>query len=76
MMQGSYALLMIFYQANLVKSAQAEPGNSSSTSTSSSQDGYSLDSFTEELRQGLERLIGAASNYAISYEALTGMRGE
>ncbi|EAA65272.1 hypothetical protein AN0094.2 [Aspergillus nidulans FGSC A4] len=76
MMQGSYALLMIFYQANLVKSAQAEPGNSSSTSTSSSQDGYSLDSFTEELRQGLERLIGAASNYAISYEALTGMRDD
>ncbi|KAL4761790.1 uncharacterized protein BDW70DRAFT_42520 [Aspergillus foveolatus] len=76
MMQGSYALLMIFYQANLVKNAQVEPGNSSSTSTSSSQDGYSLDSFTEELRQGLERLIGAASNYAISYEALTGMRDD
>ncbi|KAL4741952.1 hypothetical protein BDV11DRAFT_42169 [Aspergillus similis] len=76
MMQGSYALLMIFYQANLVKNAQVEPGNSSSTSTSTSQDGHSFDGFTEELRQGLERLIGAASNYAISYEALTGMRDD
>ncbi|KAL4748395.1 hypothetical protein BDW72DRAFT_205673 [Aspergillus terricola var. indicus] len=76
MMQGSYALLMIFYQANLVKNAQGEPGNSSSTSTNSSQDGHSFDGFTEELRQGLERLISAASNYAISYEALTGMRDD
>ncbi|KAL4821294.1 hypothetical protein BDW67DRAFT_172124 [Aspergillus spinulosporus] len=76
MMQGSYALLMIFYQANLVKNAQVEPGNSTRTSTNSSRDGHSFDSFTEELRQGLERLIGAASNYAISYEALTGMRDD
>ncbi|KAL5051834.1 hypothetical protein BDW71DRAFT_1037 [Aspergillus fruticulosus] len=74
MMQGSYALLMIFYQASLAKNAQTELDTSTSTSTS--QDGRPFDGFTEELRQGLERLIGAASNYAVSYEALTGMRDD
>ncbi|KAL4904863.1 hypothetical protein BDW74DRAFT_22751 [Aspergillus multicolor] len=66
MMQGSYALLMIFYQASLTKNAQAESG-------ANSQD---HDSLVEELRQGLERIIIAASNYAVSYEALNGMRDD
>ncbi|KAL4975382.1 hypothetical protein BDW66DRAFT_167148 [Aspergillus desertorum] len=76
MMQGSYALLMIFYQASLAKNAQAEFATSTKASTSTGQDGHSFDGFTEELRQGLERLISAASNYAVSYEALTGMRDD
>lgn len=29
-----------------------------------------------ELRQGLERIIGAVRNYTIAFEALVGMRGE
>lgn len=28
-----------------------------------------------ELRQGLERIIGAVRNYTIAFEALVGMRG-
>ncbi|RDW62973.1 uncharacterized protein DSM5745_10084 [Aspergillus mulundensis] len=66
MMQGSYALLMIFYQASLAKNAQAESGTNS-------QDN---DSLVEELRHGLERIITAASNFAVSYEALNGMRDD
>lgn len=34
------------------------------------------DRFILELRQGLERIIGAVSNYTIAFEALVGMRGE
>lgn len=37
--------------------------------------GDSTGQLIEELRQGLERIIGAVSNYSIAFEALDGMRG-
>lgn len=68
LMQGSYALLMIFYQTSLANQVPTEFGNNQANTPS--------DRFTEELRQGLERIINAISNYTISYEALNGMKGE
>jgi hypothetical protein len=68
MMQGSYALLMVFYKMSVE--------NHVSTKTGTSHDSHQSSTFTEELRQGLERIISAASNYTISFEALDGMRGE
>lgn len=37
--------------------------------------GDSTGQLIEELRQGLERIIGAVSNYSLAFEALDGMRG-
>lgn len=68
LMQGSYALLMIFYQTNLANQVPTEFGNNQGNTPS--------DRFTEELRQGLERIINATSNYTISYEALNGMKDD
>ncbi|KAL4919722.1 hypothetical protein BDW62DRAFT_216648 [Aspergillus aurantiobrunneus] len=68
LMQGSYALLMIFYQMSLANHIPTEFGNNKGSRPP--------DRFTEELRQGLERIINAVSNYTISYEALNGMRDD
>ncbi|KAL4931502.1 uncharacterized protein BDV17DRAFT_301764 [Aspergillus undulatus] len=59
LMQGSYALLMIFYRMSLEKQANQQSVR-----------------LTEELRQGLGRIITAATNYTISFEALNGMKDD
>jgi hypothetical protein len=67
LMQGSYALLMIFYKATVEKQMSPGYGNESTNSAS--------DRLIEEIRQGLERVIETVKNYAIAFEALDGMRG-
>lgn len=67
-MQSSYALFMIFYKARVAK--QLPPDSESGTSRDSTAQ------LVEQLRQGLERIIAAVSNYSIAFEALDGMRGE
>ncbi|KAB8067789.1 C6 zinc finger domain protein [Aspergillus leporis] len=66
LMQGSYAMLMIFYKARVEK--QMSPDYVNKTSPS--------DRLIEELRQGLERIIATVTNYAAAFEALDGMRDE
>ncbi|KAF7115742.1 hypothetical protein CNMCM5793_003245 [Aspergillus hiratsukae] len=68
LMQGSYALLMIFYKAAVEKQMSVDYGNESTSSAS--------DRLIEEIRQGLERVIETVKNYAIAFEALDGMRDE
>lgn len=69
-MQGSYALLMIFYKARVAKQLSPEFENEAPTTSSPT------DRLVEELRQGLGRLISSVRNYAVAFEALDGMRGE
>lgn len=59
---------MIFYKARVAK--QLPPDSESELSPDST------DQLVEELRQGLERIIAAVSNYSLAFEALDGMRGE
>lgn len=68
-MQGSYAMLMIFYKAR-VAGHMSPPGLENEYGRIGSSD-----RLVQELRQGLERIIGAVSNYTIGFEALIGMRG-
>ncbi|KAF9894598.1 hypothetical protein FE257_006486 [Aspergillus nanangensis] len=68
LMQGSYALLMIFYKARVEKQLSPNAANKDANNPSNR--------LIEELRQGLERIIGAVSNYALAFEALDGMRDE
>ncbi|KAH2930551.1 hypothetical protein KXW45_006210, partial [Aspergillus fumigatus] len=68
LMQGSYALLMIYYKATVEKQMSPDYGNESTNSAS-----YRL---IQEIRQGLERVIETVKNYAIAFEALDGMRDE
>ncbi|RHZ70417.1 hypothetical protein CDV55_108467 [Aspergillus turcosus] len=68
LMQGSYAMLMIFYKATVEKQMSVDYGNESTSSAS--------DRLIEEIRQGLERVIETVKNYAIAFEALDGMRDE
>ncbi|RAH40386.1 uncharacterized protein BO95DRAFT_468826 [Aspergillus brunneoviolaceus CBS 621.78] len=70
LMQGSYAMLMIFYKARVEK--QMTPPDYGGGGGGSSPS----DRLIEEIRQGLERIIAAATNYAIAFEALDGMRDE
>ncbi|KAL5341553.1 hypothetical protein BJX70DRAFT_40428 [Aspergillus crustosus] len=63
LMQGSYALLMVFYKMSVENHVLGEMANGHGT-------------FAEELRQGLERIITAVSNYTIAFEALDGMRDD
>ncbi|GAB1196967.1 hypothetical protein APSETT444_006247 [Aspergillus pseudonomiae] len=64
LMQGSYAMLMIFYKARVEKQLSPDYGNKTTPS----------DRLIEELRQGLERIIATVTNYAAAFEALDGMR--
>ncbi|KAE8353012.1 C6 zinc finger domain protein [Aspergillus coremiiformis] len=66
LMQGSYAMLMIFYKARVEKQLSPDYGAKATPS----------DRLIEELRQGLERIIAAVTNYATAFEALDGMRDE
>lgn len=67
-MQSSYALFMIFYKARVAK--QLSPDVESELVSDSTEQ------LVEELRQGLERIIAAISNYSYAFEALDGMRGQ
>ncbi|KAE8146824.1 C6 zinc finger domain protein [Aspergillus avenaceus] len=66
LMQGSYAMLMIFYKARVEKQMSQDYSDKVSPS----------DRLIEELRQGLERIIATVTNYATAFEALDGMRDE
>jgi len=68
LMQSSYALFMIFYKARVAK--QLSPDVESELVSDSTEQ------LVEELRQGLERIIAAISNYSYAFEALDGMRDE
>lgn len=67
LMQGSYAMLMIYYKARVEKQLSSDAGSKDANDPSTR--------LIEELRQGLERIIATVSNYAIAFEALDGMRG-
>ncbi|GAT21331.1 C6 zinc finger domain protein [Aspergillus luchuensis] len=66
LMQGSYAMLMIYYKARGEKRSP-ESGTDNTPNPS--------DRLIEEIRKGLERIIATVTNYAIAFEALDGMRG-
>ncbi|KAG2416456.1 hypothetical protein HFD88_007671 [Aspergillus terreus] len=68
LMQGSYAMLMIYYKARVEKQLSPDAGSKDANDPSTR--------LIEELRQGLERIIATVSNYAIAFEALDGMRDE
>lgn len=60
-------MLMLFYKTRVAKqlSPDSDTGNNSSS-----------ERLVEELRNGLERVIGAVRNYSRAFEALDGMRGQ
>jgi len=66
-MQSSYAMFMVFYKARVTKQLSPDSKNELAND--------STDRLIEDLRQGLQRIIGALSNYSIAFEALDGMRG-
>ncbi|GCB21980.1 hypothetical protein AAWM_04865 [Aspergillus awamori] len=67
LMQGSYAMLMIYLKARREK-LTPKSGNDDTPNPS--------DRLIEEIRKGLERIIATVTNYAIAFEALDGMRDE
>lgn len=68
LMQSSYAMFMIFYKARVAKQLSADENDALAADATGQ--------LVEELRQGLERIIAALSNYSLAFEALTGMSGE
>lgn len=60
-------MFMIFYKARVSK--QISPDSESEIAAEST------DQLVKELRNGLERIILAVSNYSHAFEALDGMRG-
>ncbi|OQE27334.1 hypothetical protein PENSTE_c004G02083 [Penicillium steckii] len=68
LMQSSYAMFMIYYKARVA--------NQFSTDSESELAAESTDHLVKELRNGLERIIDAVSNYSHAFEALDGMRDE
>ncbi|KAI2863141.1 transcriptional regulator family: Fungal Specific TF [Aspergillus niger] len=67
LMQGSYAMLMIYLKTRREK-LTPKSGNDDTPNPS--------DRLIEEIRKGLERIIATVTNYAIAFEALDGMRDE
>lgn len=67
-MQSSYAMLMLFYKTRVAKQLSPDSENESNNASS--------DRLVEELRQGLQRVLGAMKNYSMAFEALDGMRGQ
>lgn len=61
-------MFMIYYKARVAKQISPE-------SAEDERECDSTDQLIEELRQGLERIITAVSNYSLAFEALDGMRG-
>ncbi|KAJ5587356.1 uncharacterized protein N7459_003121 [Penicillium hispanicum] len=68
LMQSSYAMFMIFYKARVAHQLSPDSENELA--------GDPTNQLIEELRQGLQRIIGAVSNYSLAFEALDGMRDE
>ncbi|RAL00893.1 uncharacterized protein BO80DRAFT_425286 [Aspergillus ibericus CBS 121593] len=68
LMQGSYAMLMIYYKARVEKQMSPDYGTDGTPNPS--------DRLIEEIRKGLERIIATVTNYATAFEALDGMRDE
>ncbi|QYS99597.1 hypothetical protein H0G86_006719 [Trichoderma simmonsii] len=65
-MQASYVLLMQFYKLHAIPhAAQISSGDLS----------VDTERLIGELRHGLEDIIGAMNNFAVSFEAIAGMRG-
>lgn len=60
-------MFMIFYKARVAN--QVSPDVETEIVSDS------IDRLVEELRQGLQRIIRAVSNYSLAFEALDGMRG-
>ncbi|KAJ5337889.1 hypothetical protein N7452_004617 [Penicillium brevicompactum] len=67
LIQSSYAMFMIYYKARVAKQLSPDQNDNSGDSTGQ---------LIEELRQGLERIITAVSNYSLAFEAMDGMRDE
>lgn len=65
-MQASYVLPMQFYKLHAMPHA---------VRTSSGDLSVDTERLTDELRHGLEDIIGAMNNFATSFEAIAGMRG-
>lgn len=61
-------MFMIFYKVRVTKQLSADENDTLAVDAT--------DQLVEELRQGLERIIAAVSNYSLAFEALAGMRGE
>ncbi|KAJ4859882.1 fungal zn(2)-Cys(6) binuclear cluster domain-containing protein [Trichoderma breve] len=66
-MQASYVLLMQFYKLHVTPHT---------TQTSSCDMSVDTERLIDELRHGLEDIIGAMNNFAASFEAIAGMRDE
>ncbi|KAJ5424026.1 Transcription factor [Penicillium cf. griseofulvum] len=69
LMQSSYAMFMIYYKATVAKQLAPDTPEHEHGEDSTGQ-------LIDELRQGLERIIAAVSNYSLAFEALDGMRDE
>ncbi|KKO98701.1 hypothetical protein THAR02_09199 [Trichoderma harzianum] len=65
-MQASYVLLMQFYKLHAILPAARISSGDLSVDT---------ERLIDELRHGLEDIIGAMNNFAVSFEAIAGMRG-
>ncbi|PWY84948.1 C6 zinc finger domain protein [Aspergillus heteromorphus CBS 117.55] len=77
LMQGSYAMLMIFYKARVENQMPPDSyGNNNTKTNTNNSNPTPSDRLIEEIRQGLERIITTVTNYAIAFEALDGMRDE
>jgi hypothetical protein len=61
-------MFMILCEVRVAKQLSPDPENDPGPG--------STHQLVEELRQGLERIIAAVSNYSLASEALDGMRGE
>ncbi|KAJ5997483.1 hypothetical protein N7522_009143 [Penicillium canescens] len=68
LMQSSYAMFMIFYKARVAKQLSLDADNEQSSD--------STGQLIQELRQGLQRIVAAVSNYSLAFEAMDGMRDE
>ncbi|KAL2821595.1 hypothetical protein BJX63DRAFT_427592 [Aspergillus granulosus] len=68
LMQGTYAMLMVYHKTRV--DHLAVPG------LGSAQANHPSNQFHDEFRQALERIIAAVTNYAVSSEALDGMKEE
>ncbi|KAM6483835.1 hypothetical protein HDV62DRAFT_388956 [Trichoderma sp. SZMC 28011] len=66
-MQASYVLLMQFYKLHAMPHAARASSGDLSVDT---------ERLIDELRHGLEDIIGAMNNFATSFEAIAGMRDE
>jgi hypothetical protein len=66
-MQGSYCLLMIYYKSRVTRQLRENPNDNPLRNPGQ---------LAEELRSGLNRILGAVKNYASAFEALDGMRGK